>query len=86
MDQTFASGDMVRSTANGQIYVIQEFTTSYETLGPSYIARHIDGSATVLLSPSELRPLEALEMLAVAGQIERQMDFLRTTLDMIRAR
>jgi len=86
MEQLFNTGDMVRSLANGQIYVIQEFTKSYEMLGPSYIARHIDGNTTVLLSPGELRALEGLEMLAVAGQIERQMDFLRKTLDRIRSR
>jgi hypothetical protein len=84
MDQLFNAGDLVRSTSNGQIYVIQEFTRLYETLGPSYIARHIDGSATVLLSPAELRPLEALEVLAVAGQIERQMGFLREALVRLR--
>lgn len=84
MNQTFAAGDLVRSTANRQIYVIQAFTEDYETLGPSYIARSIDGGTTVLLNPGECRALEALEMLAIADKIEEQMSFLRVVLSRLK--
>ena len=81
MDQTYAVGDIVRSTANDQLFVIQSFTMAYETFGPAYIARPIDGGTTVLLAPTELRSLEALEILAVADQIKHRLDFMSGVLN-----
>jgi hypothetical protein len=81
VDTRYEPNDIVRSTSNGQLFVIQEFTMSYETFGPAYIARPIDGGTTVLLTPTELRPLEALEILAVADQIKSRMSFMSSVLD-----
>jgi len=84
MTQIFAVDELVRAVSNGQIYIIQSFTSEYPTFGPAYIARHLDSDSTVLLNPNELRALEGLEVLALTDRIKHRVEFLTCVLGNLR--
>lgn len=67
---------LVRSRANGQVYIVERLTDDYESLGTSILARRVDGDMLLVLSIAEVVPLTDIETLVYCGKLQQRVQLL----------